>query len=62
MPVALRSRKSCETMVGASMSAQLPCTTNASCDEKASHHEKQAAGCADAIAKAADEALAGSLF
>ena len=48
MPVALRSRKSCETMVGARTSAQLPCATNASRDEKASHHEKQAAGCADA--------------
>ena len=48
MPVALRSRKSCETMVGASTSAQLPCATNASRDEKASHRKKQAAGCADA--------------
>ncbi len=48
MPVTLRSRKSCETMVGASMSARLPCATNASCDEKASHRKKQAAGCADA--------------
>ncbi len=47
-PVALRSRKSCETMVGASTSAQLPCVTNASRDKKASHREKQAAGCADA--------------
>ena len=48
MPVALRSRKSCETMVGASTSAQLPCATNASCNKKASHRKKQATGCADA--------------
>ncbi len=48
MPVALRSRKSCETMVGATMSAQLPCETNASRDKKTSHRKKQAAGCADA--------------